>query len=243
MKDHPGKQPFPQLPGVGMTGMAYPALNTLVDRGKGDFPLRILILIFTQFPPHPQYIVLGEQPVIRKDPVAQEADALARPIYPALARVEPEPQPVQVCLHRVQDFVQSGLVIAEGDKIIHITNIGQPQFLLDEMVKVVQKNVGKELAGEIADGDALFPGQRGEEIVAGKVERKSGFLPGTDDLPDQPAGVRTADLPEYPGQENFMINALEILLDIAFQHVAEPPGISAESVGGGMDALVSSAGI
>ena len=44
-------------------------------------------------------------------------------------------------------------------------------LLLDEMVEVVEKEIGHELAGQIADRNAAAPLQRRQQVIAGVVHR------------------------------------------------------------------------
>ena len=59
--------------------------------------------------------------------------------------------------------------------IVHVAQAGPDvQDLLEVMVQVVEVEIGEELAGQIADGNADSPLDRCKEVIAGEIARVLG---------------------------------------------------------------------
>ncbi len=75
------------------------------------------------------------------------------------------------------------------------------------MVQTVKIDIGKKLAGQIADGDAAPPLQRRQQIIT-RIILHIFFLwiARINDQPNQPEGVRAFNFTRNPSKENFMVN-------------------------------------
>ena len=74
------------------------------------------------------------------------------------------------------DVCEDGGIIGEEGEVVGVAEIFLGVKLpLAEVVEAVEVDVGKELAGEVADRKSAFSGEGGEEIVAGVVD-VAGFL-------------------------------------------------------------------
>ena len=63
-------------------------------------------------------------------------------------------------------------VVVEEREVVHVAQVAlRSQHLLAEVVQAVEMDVGEELAGQVADGQAAPALERGEQVVAGVVER------------------------------------------------------------------------
>ena len=62
-------------------------------------------------------------------------------------------------------------VVMEECEVVHVAQVAlRSQDLLAEVVQAVEVDVGEELAGQVADGQAAPALERGEQVVAGVVE-------------------------------------------------------------------------
>jgi hypothetical protein len=90
--------------------------------------------------------------------------------------------------------------------IINVTDVAlDAQAVLDKVIERVEVDVGEELAGLIADGDAASPLAGRKKVVAGEA-RQEFFLriAVVDDLTDQPQHVRVFDLASHQRFQDFV---------------------------------------
>ncbi|MFM2431012.1 MAG: hypothetical protein RLZZ511_2225 [Cyanobacteriota bacterium] len=89
------------------------------------------------------------------------------------------------------------------------------------MVELVEINIGKKLAGEIADRESASPQVRREDTVTGEVGF-DGFLGVTviDNEVNEPEGFGTFDFATDDCFENFVVDAGEVAADVALEHVS-----------------------
>jgi hypothetical protein len=76
------------------------------------------------------------------------------------------------------------------------------------MVERVEVDVGEELAGLVADGDAAPALRRGKEVVAGEpVPHGLLGVAMVDDLVDQPQDLGGLDLARHQALEEYLVSA------------------------------------
>ena len=158
---------------------------------KETRPRRIIPL----HPPHPATeppdVLLGQQAVRRQDPVAEEPDAVLDREDHALLRVKPQPQANQKVPDPFPHVGQVPLVVGEHQEIIDVADVAlDPQPVLDEVIERVEVDVGEELAGLVADGDAPPPFAGREQVVAGKPVQDLFLRVAVVDDPVRPATAR-----------------------------------------------------
>lgn len=145
--------------------------------------------------------VLLRQPSVRgKDPVAEEANAALDYEDHTLPGMQRQSQPNQKLLDLLARVGQEAIVVGEYQQIIDITDVApDPQAVLDEAVERVEVEVGEELPGLAADGNAAPPVARREKVVAGEVVH--GFIlriAVVDNLTNQPQHVLVLDRSSRP---------------------------------------------
>jgi len=205
------------------------------------------------------------------------------PLQPAMRAKEPEPQKktplpgrqrpaggmeneAQACLRKFSNarlqFRQDGLVIMKQDQIVHIAHIAPyPQPVLDELIQLVQIQIGKKLAGQIAQRQAaamrlcglhqrcaeqIPPPERplgnpAPPAVAitrlRQINRRINYL-----LQKPHQGVVGHIAPQDRFQEP-VVNALEIPLDIQMQRIGRGPQKMLRAIQRRLGPLPASAGI
>ena len=98
------------------------------------------------------------------------------------------------------------------------------QRLFDKVVEAVEIDIGEELAGEVADGQALAAGCGREQIVAGEIVQHWRLgIAGVDNLSHEPAGTPVADRSAEDGEQDVVIDAGEILRQVSLEDVAVFP--------------------
>ena len=169
------------------------------------------------------HIAFSDPHKLRVYPIAEKIHPLVRPEHPALIRMQPQSDRLQVFGYPLLGFPEPVFVIAKHHEIVTITDvIPATQGLLYKVVEIVEIKVGKKLAGQIADGDSLFAGHGRKQVVSGKVleGRLARPLFGCDDLIHQPEGVPAFYfMPDLFPQDG-VIDAEEILPDITLQDEA-----------------------
>lgn len=92
---------------------------------------------------------------------------------------------------------------------------------MDEVIEAVEVDVGEELAGKVADGEATFVVGGGEEVVAGEVfDARFLVVAVVDDRVEQPKGGFTFDFSAEQLFENVVIDAGEVFANVALEDVA-----------------------
>ena len=112
------------------------------------------------------------------------------------------------------------------------------------MVERVEVDVGEELAGLVADGDASPSFAWGEQVVAGKPVPNF-FLSVTvvDDLADQPKHVLVLDLAGQQSLEDFVVHRGKEFLDVGLEDITETAGELLAAAYSGVRALALAAGV
>ena len=128
----------------------------------------------------------------RINPVSEKAHTLAYPVHPVFFRMDFQTQGGKKICHCQLSLLQSLFIITECDKIIHITDIRQPESLSDKMIKAVQIDVGKKLTCKVADGNSSFSLQGCEQVVPLKVEWPVRIVSRINDLSDKPQRLCTS---------------------------------------------------
>ena len=163
----------------------------------------------------------------------------------ALGRVKPQPQANQKVPDLFSHVGQVLLVVGEHQKVIDVADVAlDPQPVLDEVIERVEVDVGEELAGLVADGDASPPFAGREQVVAGEIVQDF-FLrvAVVDDLADQPQHVRVFDLAGHEFLEDFVVQRREELLDVGLEDVAETAGELLAAIHGGVRAFALATGV
>ena len=173
----------------------------------------------------PSDVLLGQQPVRREDPVAEEADALVAREDDALVPVDPEPERSRNSLDLGPDLVEPPLVVGEDQEVIDVTDVAQPEPVGDEVVERVEVDVGEELAGLVAQRQAPAPLGGREQVVAGEPHQHRVLgIAVVDDPVHQPEDVRVLDLAGDQALEDRVVDRREELADIGLQDVAVTAG-------------------
>lgn len=130
-------------------------------------------------------------------------------------------------------------------KIVHEANVkAAMQCFFHEMIEGIQINVGEELAGQIADGQAAPALKRQEQIIAGEIP--VGFclrIAAVNDFVNQPQGFTVGDHPANFALENLVVDAGEVLAQVAFQNVLRLPHELLQTPNGGMSAFAHAIGV
>ena len=115
------------------------------------------------------HAALAREAVAGVDDAAQEVDALGASLQHGFVRVQGEAEAlVQKRLDRQALPVEGGAVIAQQHEVVHIAQVGAHlEAVFHELVEFVEVDVGKELAGEAANGQA----HPGRGVVEGFVRR------------------------------------------------------------------------
>ena len=75
-------------------------------------------------------------------------------------------------------------VVVEEREVVHVAQVAPgSQDLLAEVVQAVGVDIGEELAGQVADGQAAPALERSEQVAAGVVEARKAATPGFARLP------------------------------------------------------------
>ena len=229
----------PQAMGIAMLQVAEVAGEDRADRRQLNLAARILPPQRPQLPLEPQTTGPLDTPVVRKHLPAEERHARPHRQHHALAVVQLEPVRHQERPEFPQQLVQLAFVVAEGEKVVGIADVAvDPPGLLDEVVQRVQHDVGKELAGEIADGDAPAALVRREQVIAGEVDdrwllRVAAVDDGLQQVQRRPA----LELALQQGPQDLVVHRREELDHVALEHVAVPSAELRAPVEGGVRAL------
>jgi hypothetical protein len=206
-----------------MLYMSDPAMDGGLNIPQADFSILIQSGHHSQPFSEAFHITFSDPHKFRVYPIAKKVHPFVRPKHPALIRMQPQPDRRQVFGYPLLGFPEPIFVIAKHHEIVTITNvIPATQGLLYKVVEIVEIKVGEKLAGQIADGDSLFAGHGRKQVVSGKVLQRCPGRPmfGCDDLIHQPEGVQAFDFTPDLLAQGGVINAEEILPDVAFQDKA-----------------------
>ena len=99
---------------------------------------------------------LSRQPVIRKDNATQEIDALSAALQYRLVGVNRESEALQQeSIDRLPMTGEGFRIVGQDYEVIDVAQVALDfEAVFDELVEFVEVNVGKELAGQTADGES-----------------------------------------------------------------------------------------
>ena len=111
-------------------------------------------------------------PAAGEEDEAQEFGWLFRLHDHGLARMEAQAAAFQEAGDAAPPFLEAVGVVVEECEVVHVAQVAlRSQDLLAEVVQAVEVDVREELAGQVADGQAAPALERGEQVVAGVVQR------------------------------------------------------------------------
>lgn len=106
----------------------------------------------------PLYTAFAQQPMGRVDPIPQKIQRAARLAYREYLRLAIGGQAQAVPQKRLDHgapAVQLPLVVVNHYKVVHIAGvIANAQIMLGVAIQLVQIEIGKQLTGQVAKGDA-----------------------------------------------------------------------------------------
>ena len=128
---------------------------------------------------------------VGQDAKANKARAVASLMELTLNRMDAQSQGGEVGFNLRSAFLKNGAVIAEARKIIHIADVlFHFQGFFDVTVEAIEIDVGKELAGEVADRESFRTFEGRQQGIAGKVvDDGFAFAAIVEDLVNQPQGI------------------------------------------------------
>ena len=119
----------------------------------------------------PDILLRQAPPSAGKQNEAQEGGGLAGGGDVGLGRVKAQAPALQKALDPFPPFGELIRIVVEEGEVVHVAHVPLgPQHLLAEVVEAIEVEVGEELAGEVANGQAAPPLEGGEEVVAGEME-------------------------------------------------------------------------
>lgn len=212
--------------------MIDPTLHRRVKLRERDPPGAVFLPALAQPPRIPNHIAGLHPPVVGIHHKPQPGDAAAHRQHLSRFRMDREPQPRQPGDDRLLPRPEFGLAVTEQRKIVHVAQKrATAQFARHEPIKTVEIDVAPELARQVADGQAAWTAGR-RAVIARKPHHivfiRQHTRPTRQNAIHQPQHVI---LPDDTGQrtaQHRMIQAGEVLHNIAAQHVAVALGISLE---------------
>jgi hypothetical protein len=214
-------------PGVARRGVAQPALDYLPELAGVDQSGVVLLPQMAEAAADADYVAPGEAPAPRKQPPAEERDAVRAAPHLKLSFVDPQPQ------LRAQEVAdppgraeQLLAAVAKQEKVIDVAEVGPRSWLflaVDIVVEGIEIDVGKELGGLVANRQSPPAFGGAEEVVSGEVLDGGGgfgFLPPVEDEAGEPEGGFALDGAREQGLQNGVIDGGEISPDVPFEHVA-----------------------
>ena len=154
-KDRMAQAPHIGMPGVSdhaWTRAAIAASSTLPARQRSRRPRSRLR--------NRRHIRLRQAPPAGRQLVAEEGCGGAGFQNDSLARVQRKPPPRQPRRDALTPIRQHRRIVVEQSEIVYVTQIGRAQHLGDEMIQAVEEQIGEELAGQVADGQAAAARER-----------------------------------------------------------------------------------
>ncbi len=115
----------------------------------------------------------------------------------------------QVCFDIGQGLPERVLLVGKQYQIVHVADIAfDPQVLFNEMIEPRQVKIGKVLAGQIADGDALARLRPGNGMIDEGIQ--------------QPEQIGVFDPAAKLGLQNAVVHRIEEFMDVQLQIVWMP---------------------
>lgn len=224
--------------------MADPAGQTRLNVIPGQLAARIC---------HPQRfhasteradVVLADHPVCRPDPEANEACAGTHRCDGKPLFVNPQPKLFEIVSNRVNRFGKLTAVVGEQDEVIAIPHVGPDAKMAgDEVILTRQIPIGEPLAGQVSDGQSSSASMRLEQVVAGEVlHHRLLLVAAIHDQVHEPKDLPILDQSPEQGLENLVVDAWEVLANVALDEVAVAAHQRLEPIGGGVYALVLATG-
>ena len=162
---------------MGVTGVGNPRLNATLDLPAAHAALPPAVAQTPQAVAKAPCVRFRQAPIAaRVEDKAEKSRRLSRLLRAGLVWMKPQPPALQKHGDATPPrFELPGVIVKQGE-VVHVAHVTLgPQYFLAEMVQAVEVQVGKELAGQIADRQAAPSFQGGKQIIARIVE-KDGFL-------------------------------------------------------------------
>ena len=155
-----------------MSGVGNPRAHPALDLLAGHGPMAPPVAQPPQAVAEAAHVRLGQAaPAAGEEDDAQELRRLARRHDAGLAGVEPQAAAFEEAGDAVPPLHEPLGVVVEEREVVHIAQVAlRPQDLLAEVVEAVEMDVGEELAGQVADGQAPPALEGCEQVVAGVVQ-------------------------------------------------------------------------
>ena len=161
-------------------------------------------------------------PAVQQDE-AQEGGGLAGGRDVRLVRVKAKAPTLQIPLDPPPPLRELLRIVVEQREVVHVPHVPlRAQHFLAEVVEAIEIEVGEELAGEVADGQAAPPFEGGEQVVAGEVE-VDGLLRvrAVDDPVGEVEGALAGEAAAKVALEDGVVDGGEVAVDVAAQNVTE----------------------
>lgn len=200
----------PEIVGVRMARVPDPRHDHRVDLIPSYQSAMVLRRHAPHLPLHPVDAVFSKRPVRRPNPIAKEVQGAPTVTYGENLRfgvgAEAKLGPEEV-LDRAADLMQVELVVVNDHKIIHVSRIPRlTQRVFNEVVQLVQVDVGKHLGRQIANWDAT----RGQCVV---VRRAVNYAV------DQPEGFLACDLFPDHALERIVTDRGKIFRNVSLERI------------------------
>ena len=228
-----------------MAEVSIPALQAGASRGCGQGARHHTFLQEAEATFAFEQIVVAHAHPARNHAKAHEAHAMAGLAKLALDRVQPQPQLFQLGFHRAPCLAEGLQVVGEEGHIIHVAQVGGDARQVGEMVvESIEVEIGEELAGEVADGQAAGALQRREQGVSGEgVVRGAGGGSVGQDLIEEPEAAGAGDALGELLAEDGEIDAGEVEADVGAEHPAMPGAFRHKAAQGLVAAVALAIGV
>ena len=207
-----------------MLRVGNPGTHALLDFDLGHGPVPPAVPQAAQPVSEATYVLFREAPAAAgEQDEAQESGGLAGGGDVGLRRVKEQAAPLQKALDPFPPLGELIRIVVEEGEVVHVAHVPlRPQHLLAEVIEAVEVEVGKELAGEVADGQAAPPFEGGEQVVAGEVE-VDGLLRvrAVDDPVGEVEGALAGEAAAKVALEDGVVDGGEVAVDVAAQNVTE----------------------
>lgn len=158
------------------------------------------------------------------DPIPNEGDACRHRPDTEFASVQYKAPGAKIFYYGRCQSAQVGAVITEHQEIVTISEIGSKAAnTRNVMVQPGEHPVCEPLAGKVADREALASFRWREKVVAGKPLHDRLLRVGAiDNKVHKSQGSGVLDEPHESCFHNFVVNAREEFLNVAFEHIFVP---------------------
>ena len=161
-----------QTPGVRVLGVGNPGPHSAHHFFLRDCPASPAVTQPAQAVAEAAHVFLGQPPVpARQQHESEERGGFAVRKDHCLARMQAEPPPLQECADPSSPFFELFAVVVKQREIVDVAQVAlRAKNFLAEVIQSIEIEVGEELAGQVADGQAAAAFQRCQEIVAGEQQ-------------------------------------------------------------------------